>query len=212
MKSIYKIILILTAFFTHYVTFAEESFNGKTEFRLTQRGDVSVYGSVIANKAQFENLTILGDLDFQKIKVTDRLTINGFMNGVEIDCNKLILNGTLMGNKIIIRDGATINGGIDAENLDIHGHLVINVTNNSVFKAKKSNFEEISVSSTKVEFDEVITDSIQFDKDNKHSELRLVNGSFAKGDIVFKSGNGKVYKSSDSKIQGKVKGGKLLDL
>lgn len=212
MKLLNKFIILAITSFAHQSAIAKESFHGKTEFSSTQRGDVSVYGSVNANKAQFENLTILGDLNFKKLKVTDSLTINGFMNGMEIDCNKLILNGTLMGSKIIIRDGATINGGIDADNLDIHGYLIINVANDSIFKSKKSNFEKIVVSSAKVEFDEVISDSIEFEKSSKKAELYLSNASLIKGDIVFKSGDGIVKISEDSKIEGEVKGGRLLGL
>lgn len=195
--------------FLNLSAIAEEAFYGKTSFSWTQRGDVSVYGSLDASRAQFENLVLMSDFNFKKVKVTETLTINGKIQGEKLDTNKLVLNGMLEGKKIIIRDGATINGGIDAEQLDIHGYLTINVSGG--FKARKSNFEKIKVSAKKIEFNEVILDSIEFDKNDKKPELYLTEGSLVKGDIIFKSGDGIVYKSADSKIEGKVKGGSLKE-
>ena len=53
---------------------------------------------------------------------------------------------------------------------------------------------------------------MEFDKNSKKSELYLKSGSFVKGDIVFKSGDGIVYKDAASKIESKVKGGMVKPL
>lgn len=205
MRSIVKIIFLMI--FVNASAFAKEAFYGSTSLSSTQSGDVSIYGSLDASRAQFENLVLMGNLNFMKVKVIDTLTVNGSLEGKGLDANRLVLNGLLNGNKIIIRNDATINGGLDAEQLDVHGYLTINTMPDAPFRVKRSNFEKVVASSKKIEFDEVIADSIEFDKTSKNAELYLKNGSLVKGDIIFKSGDGVIHKSSDSKIEGKVKGG-----
>lgn len=210
MKSISKIICLLLCINVH--AFADESFFGATSLSGTQRGDVSIYGALDVRRVQFENLVLMGNLDYQKLKVTDTLTVNGNIEGVDLDVDKLVLNGFLSGSKMIIRNGATINGGMKVEHFDIHGYFTINTMEDALFKAKKSNFEKISVASRKVEFNEVIAESIEFAAGHKEPELYLKNASFIKGNIIFKSGQGIIYKSKNSKIKGKVRGGKIVDL
>lgn len=212
MKSITKIILLAFAFFVHSNICAEEAFYGNKEFSFTQRGNTSVYGSTIANNTQFENLTIMGNLKYNKLKITESLTINGRLDGELLDCDRLVLNGLLKGHRIIIRDSATINGSIDANDLDIHGVLTMKQSKNGPFIARKSNFEKIVIHGKKVEMAECIIDSIIFEENKNPSELHLSGNSLVKGDVIFKSGNGKVFKSSDSKIAGKVEGGKVIPL
>ena len=147
MRSISKIIFLVLSL--NMSAFAKEAFYGHAELSWIQRGDVSIFGSLDAKKAQFENVVLMGDLDYKKVKVADTLIVNSNIKGEELDANKLVLNGFLGGNKIIIRDGATIKDGMGVEQLDVHGPLVINALMTAPFIAKKSNFEKFIVSAKK---------------------------------------------------------------
>lgn len=139
---------------------------------------------------------------------------------------KLVGNGMVYVNGTTIEEATVVNGVLTADDahfftLNVNGsasltQCIVNSEANikGSLKASSSKFEsvlDIYSSSTRFINSKTFSNVHIRHIDNPRQEVYLENHSEIGGDIVFDDGNGVVYISGDSKIDGTVIGGKLIN-
>jgi hypothetical protein len=155
--------------------------------------------------------------------VVDDLNVDGStsLNGTTVT-NTVTANGSLRANHSILNK-VTANGSAQIRNSEIKGHLCCSgsadiykskvntaTISGSLFAVTTIFAEQLSLATDKTILQSSQTKDVIIQVVNNHEELYLQNNTIVEGNITFLSGKGLVFKSDNSKIIGKVRGGKIV--
>lgn len=139
----------------------------------------------------------------------DSITVNGPLTIKGTTIQNLLVNGPVTSNLANV-NSSTINGLINANQSKFNDIKV-----NGVLSSKNSEFSSVKMHGDSNFTDSVVYKSLSISKDtDSKNELKtyLYQNTIIHGDIVFQNGEGIVYKSTSATINGKVYGGKIIDI
>lgn len=149
-------------------------------------------GSISCGKVTKSKIIADGMATLNGTKVTGKTYVNGLMNSANCELNTLEINGETTINNCKVKGNVEVNGLLDARGSEFLKNIAI-ASNEATFD------------NSKVEGDVLV------DHDSE-TKLYLLNKSIITGNVQFTNGKGKVYKSKDSVVKGKVIGGDVLDI
>lgn len=163
-------------------------------------------GKTILHNKKYKSLTISGALEFNNLKVANKLTVNGGITGSNLQCKDLVVHGHIAGKDLTISGNATLHGNSELSSSKVHGSMVVM----GKLDASKCHFQDIKIHTNKSKLADTTARNITVEKNQNKlddiQELELIGKTIIKGDITFKSGNGKLVKEKDVVIEGKVEG------
>jgi cytoskeletal protein CcmA (bactofilin family) len=184
------------------------------------------FGKTDCMQATLSSLEVYGNLTVEKTAVNHTAKINGTVTGNTFTVNgNLFINGTTTVNSLLVAgttriDGkavlssshlkeTTVYGKLDAtnstfENTTVNGNATIQ---DSTFNGDLNLSTDLSVLNGTRVHNVLILKS----KTSNPQILCLTKASYVSGNIIFNAGNGEIYTTGSSKIDGKVSGAKVIE-
>lgn len=186
-----NLVAILICIFPYHLSYAKEN---------TINGNARLYDIT------FESLRINGSLKFRNLSVKEKLYVNGSAVGKKLKCKRLKINGSFNGINIEATEGS-VNGSLKGSNITIPEKVKIS----GKMLATNSNFGDIEIKGNEIKLTNSKTKNILVKKTGiTPQKLELKKKSIVSGNVVFEAGNGQIYLSGGSKIQGIVKGATIV--
>lgn len=187
-----------------------------------------INGSSNLSNTKFSNLTVNGSLKFNNLDIENSLNVNGSVDGKNLICKTYKVNGSsnvenikthniknsvsFKGNDIYVKNNIFVNGNINAKNITILGTTKIagnvKIKNGNLNNIEIKNFEATFINS---KVNKIIMHS--YNSNHKHwpHVITLKSNSTVSGDIIFESKNGEVYLLDNSKVEGEIIGGRIVN-
>lgn len=187
------------------ITFAD-IYNGSVDLSNKTLDNTVINGRATLKEVSASSLSVNGSLKFDHVKIDHSLTVSGSAKGHYLEGDNFSVNGSLKGDYIKFNN-ATINGSVSGDHISISDKL-------KVFgrvKVSDSQFSSVEISSEKSIFKNSKIEQLSVLKDDDvKQEIYLEEGTIVSGNIEFESGKGVVYLKDNSRVEGKVSGGKVI--
>lgn len=183
-----------------------ETFYGPTELTDKTFDELTINGPADLKMVKTKSLTVYGPLIYQDLTVTGKASLKGPAKGEKSKFNTISIKGPFKGEKVIVGSLSawgpvwlkefTIEGATD-----VHGPL----------RAEKGVFQDFIAGSKNggetVELNEVVAKNIVINEGTKEEILMLSGNTVISGNVIFKSGRGRIEKKGENiVIQGKIEG------
>ncbi|MBX9786976.1 MAG: hypothetical protein K2Y08_06530 [Alphaproteobacteria bacterium] len=180
-----------------------QSFMGVTTLEKQNLQEASFMGPTELKEITAKSLSVMGPLRFNHLKVEKAAEIFGPVANSEFGAfDSLIITGPFVA-KNVTCSKLEATGPVDVTALQVSGATTII----GPLKAKKSAFQNLTITSDKVILEDSKTKDIVMKKNkDKKQVIDLKGKTIVEGNIIFESGKGVVEQGSDVKIQGEVKG------
>ncbi len=182
-----------------------------------------INGAASVNEKKLKTLEINGSATFKDLKIDEFMIINGSASGKNLQVKKLKVSGSLTTKymtandvevsgaaalrEVVIKNSLIVDGSLKTEHIRVQGKTVIS----GGLKASNGSFDSIEISSDRAELAKSRVNNIYFfNSNNRPQILELKSGTVVSGNVIFKSGKGKVYLFDGSKVEGKVEGGEVI--
>lgn len=173
---------------------------------------VRVLGDLDAHKADMENLTLMGKVNMTLSVVRGGLDVTGECESHQSNFQENAkITGNLRSNHDSFQHDVTMTGDLRVKDSEFKS--IVDVTGS--IQADGSVFDDaLNVQSCLIEFSQVKTKQIIIKNDRNCAantqSIYLKNRTEVSGNIHFVGGNGKVFISKDSVINGQVIGGVVV--
>ncbi len=180
-----------------------QSFRGNQEFSNRNFEVLSVNGNTGYKNVQLSSATISGDVLFDDLEVRRTLDVKGNITGINGNFYKLHAIGT------------TNLTDVRLEYLDITGPTTLknSVANNvhiiGSLEATNSTLGTVIADTSYITLRESKTGTIRIKNGNNAQQKLILNNSSAK-EVIFESGNGKIYVTGNAEIAGRVIGATVI--
>lgn len=156
-------------------------------------------------------------------EVKNSAIINGIVHLKDKRFIDLIVNGTLEAEDISVEETLAVNGACHVEDsrlydvkinglFDIDQSTVLGVADiNGGLKAEKCNINEMHIATEEVRFDECTIGTLVIKKSKEREQKVVLKNSTVQKTITFEADNGTVILIGDSKIEGVINGGKVVN-
>lgn len=199
------IIISLLAFSS--LTWAD-SFNGPTDLTGNTYLELTINGPTKLTQVKTSSLTVNGPVEFDKINVAQIGSVAGPMDGEKGKFADLTIKGAANLKKVIIKN-LNVTGPLSLTHFTIKGHTTIL----GPLSANDGGFKDITISSSDIKLRNVKVRNITVLAQDTPETIQLIGNTIVIGNITFESGQGTVKSRSDNvQVQGKVTGGKLIEL
>ncbi len=155
--------------------------------------DTSSYGHQSYGKETVNSIQANGSVLLEGTKVLGAVNINGNLEADEASIGSLHVNGQVGLTNCLVSNQSVVNGSLSAENSNFQGEISIS--------SQKILLRTCSVSSLKVR-------EVMGYRGVQVVDLR--SGTKVTGSIVVDSGNGEVWLSSNSEVNGSVSGATIV--
>ena len=164
------------------------------------------YGFREAQSQMLETLQHSGMLNLEKTTVSGITEINGFITAKNSTLNSLTVNGDADLDHVLVKGSVLVQGKLAAEDANFQEAVVIK----GQINAEDSHFNKtITIYGNHSEFENCHLENIILEKNNDQKVQHLyLEETQVDGDITFKS-HGIIHMDKESKIVGKVTGGKI---
>lgn len=171
-------------------TYSTRTMNGSANLdNVTVTETLTVNGSATISESNIKNLTTHGSANLQKTTINGHCQTHGSLISSESTIHQLTTRGS-----------ANLYETMVHELCDISGSLI----------AQSSTLNRMIVSSKRITLINSKTKTIHIRKQTGPCEQIVeLNNTTVDGDITFESGEGKILLKSNSKITGKVVGGRI---
>ncbi|EKE01988.1 MAG: hypothetical protein ACD_21C00011G0013 [uncultured bacterium] len=168
--------------------------------------EIVINGSATLEDVALKSLTENGSLTFNNLTIEDKLRVNGSVNGKKLKCKEFKINGGLDGKNIEATKGH-VNGSLDATDIKVTEELTVNgqvlVKNGDLGSVVICGRDSKLINSK-------IKDVFVKKGDGGVQVLELGKKTVVSGDVVFESGEGKIYLSGSSEVLGDIKGATVI--
>lgn len=158
-----------------------------TAASLPSNNGTNFYGKQEVHSIQAEGILMLDGT-----RATGVTTVNGRLQAIGADLDRLDMTGQAIIKNTLIRTGAIINGPLMSE--------------------KSAIYKQLSIAAQRITLKATTVESIKVRKIAGYKGpqiLELLQGTKVTGPIIFESENGEIIISSDSEIEGAVTGPKV---
>ena len=186
MKKTIFAFISLVIFIIFLISISDKKIKEEKKYDFTD----NCFGIVTLKDKVIPSLKACGLVRLNRVKVTGIAKIDGNLIANDLTAKEIFING---------------DAKIDAS------YIPLQLNINGLLKSSNSNFNNIVANSNKIILKKCEVVSIIFKEpfENTDQILELID-SRIKEDIEFKSGKGKVILTGESKVKGKIIGGKII--
>jgi len=151
---------------------------------------VGEFGEVICSKGVVDDINANGVAKIKGTEVEYHTQVNGSLRATNAKFASLTVNGDATIKKSTVKAEAKINGSLNIDDSQLLSNLIL-TSNHAVFK--KSQLKNIMIKKT----------------NSPKQTIKLI-ATTVKGDVSFENESGIVYLCENSKVEGKIIGGKAI--